>query len=308
MKFHQSIIKKISFLLIVSIISLNLSFLTVPKKAEAIPVTDFGAITQRAIKDIWEIGENYLLKSLAAIAKIAARKLISTITRATVEWINSGFEGNPAYVADIDRFLTGPGGVGDQVVGQFFADSKNLAFLCDPFKIQVKLALQLSYGYGLEGIGCTLTQISRNINNAANTATAIIDINGRSIVIDAEGRINGRTVSNFTRGGGWYAWLKNTLQPQNSPVGAYLIAKADMDAKIIAAQNTKTLELSVGQGALTYKLCKDTYIGPNNSVLGESREYTEGGNRPFIPPYSVPVSTKTNCVVKTPGGCNWKQQ
>lgn len=302
MNLKKSIIKKISFLLIVSIIFLNLSFLTAPKKAVAFGVgstepTQIVNTWSRIADFIWEKYQVYLKQHLASIAKIAARKLVSNITRATVDWINNGFQGNPAYVADIEKFLAGPGGVGDQVVGQFFADTKNLAFLCDPFKIQVKLALQLSYGYGLEGIGCTLTQISRNINAAANKATAIIDLNGRSITIDKDGKINGRTVSNFTRGGGWYAWLKNTLQPQNSPVGAYLIAKADMDQKIITAQGTKERELNFGSGALTYKICKDVYKA-SNGELRESKEYVEGA-RPPIPPNIV--STEPKCVVKTPG-------
>ncbi len=303
MNFQKGFKKRIVFMLIVSILSMNLTFLAAPKRADAALANSFNQVWdtfRNSIQYVWEHSERYLQISQKKVAHILAMKLIAMVSRATVEWINTGFNGSPAYVADVGKFLTGPGGIGDQVVGEIFATNSNLSFLCDPFKIQVKLALQLSYGYGLQGIGCTLTQISRNVNAAANTATVIIDLNGRSVVIDKDGRINGRTVSNFTRGGGWHAWLKNTLQPQNSPVGAYLIAKADMDAKIATAQETKKIDLLNGQGALSYKVCVDNYTFANGDTQ-KSREYIADSRDRPAPPKNVVSVGLPDCATRTPG-------
>ncbi|MFH0755318.1 MAG: hypothetical protein V1910_01465 [bacterium] len=325
--------KKISLLLIISIISINFSFLIIPKKVEAqMVVSDPGAYgfftgmnsalgiiagttgssaTANVTSGIWEtIGKYTLEGALAALAKQTALALIKQITDATVDWINNGFEGDPAYIADFDKFLTGEGGVTDQAIGEFFQNS-DLNFLCEPFQIQVKLALQLGLGVsaGLRNkIGCTLSKIERNIENAyqnSNITTEVeIKTNGKNTIIGAKGSV----------GGGWNEWLNTTLQPQNNPIGAYLIAKAELDTQIKEKKDAKTFELFTGQGALTFSKCIDTYYVDGVQYGTPSIEYTKGaprgnekGNRPNLPLPPVNLhpmtfmETKTKCTVKTPG-------
>jgi hypothetical protein len=331
MKIQKSLKEKVSFLLIISILSLNLSFLTIPRKAEAVlgvgdivsdPIAETqlifinghmvganfslgGANALKVASTFWEKAQAFLLAAMAKLAMVAAKKLIAMITQATVDWINNGFKGSPAYISNIDKFLTGPGGVGDQTIGQLFAEDANFAFLCSPFKLQVKLSLSLGYGYGLERIGCTLTNIARNATDAADKATAVIDMNGKSITIDKDGKINGQKVSDFSRGGGWYSWLKNTVQPQNSPVGGYLIAKANLDSKVAAAQNTKTLDLLNGQGALSYKTCVDSWITQKGEIEKSPEYIDDAKSRPATPrtiAMGSPVfKTEQKCDTKTPG-------
>ncbi len=295
MKLQKNFIKKISCLLIISLLSLNLTFLTVPKKAEAQwAVFDGPIFAQLNIQYAKKIAENFLSQAL----KAAALKIIKMMTQATVDWINNGFEGNPAYVSNLGDFLTGEGGVADQTIGDFFANEPGLAFLCEPFQLQVKLALQLGLAPSLkEQIGCTFTQVTENVENAVNNV----------VLVDGSGNKIGN-LSNFTGNGGWDAWLKTTLQPQNNPVGAYMIAKAGLDAKTNEATDSKTKELVSTGFALSYKRCVDTYIDyKTGKELGKSEEYTEGFNKPNIPKELNAgtsgkfVYAKASCTVKTPG-------
>ncbi|MEK7072597.1 MAG: hypothetical protein AAB969_03435, partial [Patescibacteria group bacterium] len=129
MNLQKSFTKKISLLLIISILSLNMSFLATPQKAQAVwGVGDITFDPANFGQMIWEFGVKVVETTIKAMIKALARRLVSTITEATVAWINSGFDGNPAYVSDFNKFLTGPGGVGDQVIGDFFKDS-SLGFL-----------------------------------------------------------------------------------------------------------------------------------------------------------------------------------
>jgi len=347
MNLQKKFKKEISLLLVISIISINLSFLTFPQKINAQwEVNDPGVIAelgvanaeltiintsigglhaqigtlngQTAAKTIWQKLELLLQKALTTIAKIAAKKFIAMVTQATVDWINGGFNGNPAYISDFGKFMSGTGGVADQTIGQIFANDSNFAFLCSPFKIQIKMALQLAYGAPMQGIGCTLSQVINNSTAAANGMTFALDVNGHQVIMDK----NGNVISGFAANGGWNSWLKNTLQPQNNPQGAFFIAKANADAQIETAQGSKSFDLLNGQGALSYKTCEDTYYNPatGEQIGDKSKEYTADANsNPPVPKdtydysskdangeYVIHVmetarTTKTNCVMKTPG-------
>ncbi len=293
MKFQKNLTKKISFILIVSILSLNLSFLAVPKKADALfgvgditfsfDAANFGEM-------IYEFGKKVVSVTIEMTAKTLARNLVQKITEATVNWINGGFNGNPAFISDFGKFMLGNGGVVDRTVGDFFADS-SLSFLCDPFRVQVSLALSLEYSSNFQNrIGCTFSGIVNNINNAQIGGNVNVNVNGTNIVSGG--------ASKFLSEGGWDSWLRTTLLPQNNPIGAYLIAKNELDTRIATAQNTKTLELTAGQGALSFKRCIDTYTYLDGHT-SKSSEYTDGyGSRPQQPHNTI---AEQNCVVKTPG-------
>ena len=108
MNFQKRFTKKILFLLIISILSLNLSFFTVPKKASAIiGIADVSithdplAFFQAAGKIVWDKGDQYLWNLFKALMRNVAKKMINNITQATVTWINGGMNGKPAFQADL---------------------------------------------------------------------------------------------------------------------------------------------------------------------------------------------------------------
>ena len=338
MNLQKNIAKKISFILIVSILSLNLSFFSLPNKSKAIVdtitkivapthVVDTGLLTATGIKTGWDISLDITMSFLANIAKVMARKVIEIVAKDTVDWIN-GVDANgnavknPAFIADFNKFLTGEGGVIDQTIGNFFDSEPGLKFLCEPFRVNVIASLKLGYGESVkQKIGCTLT-------NSISNKTLTVGINGNSYTtslsnnaVDINGNPYSTNVNNVTDVGGWKDFLETTVQPQNNPIGAYLLAKGELDARISSATGSLTLNLTANQGALSFIRCVDTYIpnsynpssnantySPNsftfnnNGSAGNSSksvEYTKDFDRPAVP--AGMIISSQDCNTKTPG-------
>jgi hypothetical protein len=250
--------KIISSFLIVSII-LPAIFLSTPNKTNAqFVVTDPGLIF---------ITEGQVIPILAGllpgsaqkegglfgigydgIAWFAGRILLRQITQSLVNWINSGFQGNPSFIQDPKDFLEKDI---DRTIGNFI-ESSDLNFLCAPFQINVKLALGLQYSPFADQIGCRLTDILNNTEGAY------------------EDFVNG----DFIGGGGWDSWLSITTVPQNNQLGAMLIAQNRLDANINNQIGIRDKELSWGNGSLSLKKCSSyTYNYTTKEKTNISEDY-----------------------------------
>lgn len=213
--------------------------------AAAVPVNDIGThailTTQLTVSNSIESSEAYKENFLDCIARTIARAAIERITADVVDWINSGFEGKPAFVQDFRGFFRD---VADQAAGEFISGSK-LAFLCSPFQLQVKIAVSKSYAHrsgsgGGNENACTLSDVTNNI---------------RSFI---EG--------NFSQGG-WPAFLEFTTVPTNNPFGAFMTVEAQLGNEIASIQAEARLELELGQGFLS---SRETYAcGPINRATGQ---------------------------------------
>lgn len=189
---------------------------------------------------------------LDPLAYYAARFLIRMLTQSIVDWINSGFNGNPSFVEDPKDFLLA---TADRTIGEFIFDS-DLGFLCKPFEINVRLALGLQYNPFQDKIRCTLSQI---LQNADGTVTDTYDkfMNG-----------------DFIEGGGWDTWLQVTTVPQNNQLGAMLIAQAELDARLESENKRVDQELSWGAGVLSQKQCEETVYDASGNVVGTPETYS----------------------------------
>tara|TARA_B100000745_G_scaffold180941_1_gene118481 strand:+ start:193 stop:1656 length:1464 start_codon:yes stop_codon:yes gene_type:complete len=171
------------------------------------------------------------LKELAldGIAYGLARTIIKNMVRSIVTWINSGFQGSPAFVTDLGGFLRD---VADQVAGEAIYSS-DLNFLCSPFELDIRTALATQYNEERDGYQpqCTLSSVTNNL----------------------EGFLAG----DFSQGG-WPAWFELTQGRANDPNNAYFEAKAAVDAKIRNAQGQEIKLLEFGDGFKSFKTCSDT--------------------------------------------------
>lgn len=176
----------------------------------------FGYTVQINIKE-------FLLDYLAwNIAKMALKQ----ITVDVVDWINSGFAGSPAFIQNYDQYLLN---VADRTFG-FFINDTLLDFVCEPFQLDVQIALDLAY--------------SRNRLNDPNECT----LTGSVENIE-------RFFSGTFQEGGWQRWIQMAASPQNTPQGAFLDAQASVDAKIRTASGNSTAEASGNSNFLSFHLC-----------------------------------------------------
>jgi hypothetical protein len=204
----------------------------------------YNEIASYAEQSIWI--KDYILDPLAWAE---AKGLLQNITNETVNWINSGFNGSPAYITNPTRFFEN---IADQATGAFISQNGPLSSLCSPISLNVRLALALNQA-GISGNGggssnpytCTLSSIINNVQNAS---------------IGAGVTVNGMSIAGFEGGdfsqGGWPAFAA-LAEPQNSFYGAYLEAQSSLDTNIANRTQQKNNELAQGQGFQTYQTCAD---------------------------------------------------
>lgn len=163
--------------------------------------------------------------ALDTIAFSIAKMMLKQITASIVQWINSGFEGSPAFVTDLEGFLVD---VADQAAGQFISGTE-LDFLCSPFELDVRVALAQQYQADRDftpEVQCTLSDIGNNVEGFFDSATA------------------------------WDDWFELTQNTQNTPYGAYTKARAEMEARIVDAQGREITKLNWGDGTFSKELCE----------------------------------------------------
>jgi hypothetical protein len=199
------------------------------------------------------------------------------------------------------------GDTADITIGDFLMNDPALSFLCDPFKIQVKLALGLQYQPFQDEIQCSFTSA---LGNATSAMSSFLG-------------------GDFVGGGGWDSWLQMTTVPQNNQMGAMLLAQGELDARLEANTENAKLEANWGGGFLSWKDCttNTTATGTTNfsnsnvnsaSVVGNGvTSYTDAASGRFVgntaydnsrvnyynSSGTVVGATQTNqdCTIKTPG-------
>ncbi len=192
--------------------------------------------------------------TLDGIAHGIAKLVLKSMTQSILNWINSGFQGSPAFVTDLQQYLRDRV---DQVVGDYIYNDPGLNFLCSPFQLDVKIALATTYQeQAHEGIGskaqCTLSDVTDNV----------------------EGFLNG----SFSDGG-WSSWFEVTQNPVNTPTGALLEAKTEMYARIVDEQGEEIQQLSWGDGFLSFKVCADTETKTNCNITTPGRVIADQINK-----------------------------
>ncbi|MFQ5662083.1 MAG: hypothetical protein ACE5F2_02425, partial [Candidatus Paceibacteria bacterium] len=185
-------------------------------------------------------------KSMDALAWSIANTFIEGITRSTINWINSGFQGNPMYITNLRGFLLD---IADAETANFI-EGTALEALCSPWKLDIKIALALPQGQFEREVRCTLSDIVTNMDDFIN--------------------------GDFSQGG-WAGWFELTTKPQNNPYGLYLMTASELDQRIAGTQQEQTQLLNWANGFLSQKKCQKIPVagppGPDGS--SPSREVCE---------------------------------
>ncbi len=202
---------------------------------------------------------------LDAIARYAVLKVIDKITLMTVEWINSGFQGNPFYPEDRPNFFEQI--AKDEVTsftGWFSINPADYPFgqiISETILLTVQNRLQ-------DNLKFSLNQVLQHNNQYASYS----NFQARFSV------------------GGWAGYTA-FAQPNNNVFGNYLMANNHL-ARQTAGTNiniTKNFqqELNEGAGFLNQRECAKTALNDSNYTAGD--EYIDPtnalylGNYPLVP-------------------------
>jgi len=172
-------------------------------------------------------------EALDGIAWQIAKQMVSSMTKSLVNWINSGFQGSPAFITDLNAFLLD---ALDTAAGEFIKSLGGIGeFICSPFKLDVQSALSINYAQARSGMPSGPTGPSCKASDIRN------NIEGFLAGFGSEG---------------WEDWLSVTSNPQNTPYGAYLAAEAKLNIKLKNEAGQEREILNWGQGFLSKRVCE----------------------------------------------------
>ena len=200
-----------------------------PSRAEAsLPVIDFSNIIQTTVTAVNTAGISTLEYVLNGLAWEVANMAIESITASTVNWINSGFQGSPAFVTDLKQNLRG---VEDAIAARFFEELSNQEIQTTPTQDRILDAVRL--GYYLR------TSPESFYTRYPSTLYAVSP--------NPEGFLGG----DFSQGG-WNAWFATVMNPRDNPYAAEELLNRELEGALAEATGNRLQELSWNRGFLQW--------------------------------------------------------
>jgi hypothetical protein len=224
-----------------------------------VPVAESGNvganITTQTSAEIGTVGSLFGIGGLAlpswnSMAYCIVNTMIVYIADSTLQWINTGFEGNPAFLANPDQFFK------DLANQEKVAFIQNLAYgansgVCDVFKSSMVSAILSRYAKNQRGYGQGYQ--NGGYGQGYNSGSSF---NGCSFD-QKPGQLNLFVGGNFTEGGGWDSWYKLTQSTQNNPYDTYFRTNDRMDSQVQSVELSKTRELNWNNGYLSFRKCEN---------------------------------------------------
>ncbi len=215
-----------------------------------------------------------------AVGYCIVNAMIIYIADSTIQWINTGFKGNPAFLNNPDQFFKQ---LANEEAASFV---QNLAYgvtgvnVCDVFRSVMVASIlkqyqnQRGYGSGYQNGG-----YNRGINNGYLGCS--FDQNPN--------QLNSFVRGNFIQGGGWNSWYKMTQDPKSNPYNVYLSTMDRLNATVLTAQSSANRELTWNNGWLNYKKCtneKDpktcTTVTPGTVIQNQLNETLNLGKNRLV--------------------------
>jgi hypothetical protein len=224
-------------------------------------VLDAGNMVQNTLTAISTAGstisEYYLEYKECCIDPLGwalAKAVLQSMTSDIVDWINGGFEGNPAFVSNPEGFFLN---AADQATGIFLSKGGPLSALCSPFSLDIRLSLSLNLAQRQRTrYACTLSTVINNAAKARVNVSADVRLNGQTVrSVQATQSVEGFMGGDFKQGG-WGAFTALTTQPQNNIYGAYIQSDSELRATISRNQATINADLSMGNGFMSWEKCE----------------------------------------------------
>lgn len=159
---------------------------------------------------------------------MAARTAIQSLMRSVINWANSGFEGSPAFVDDLERNMQG---LGDAVANGFIDELGIRGYINSPFRDVVIRELRASY--------------RRSTSDSAFFERSRYNLDQYSDDPAAFQR------GNFSRGG-IRAWIHSWMSPFNNPGGTLRATRRELDRLVARATGSRTTQLGWNNGVLSW--------------------------------------------------------
>lgn len=183
------------------------------------------------------------------LAYTLAKNQLTSMTRQTINWVNTGFSGNPLYVQNITSLTNS---IGKNVLENGIEVLANGAF---PYSDTFSKTAIVNYQNRnvFDNTSNFLNSLASDLSNFITDTTSYSD----SEILTEKQRAQraNNTFSNDFSTGGWDAWNAMTQRDQNNPLGFTMKASQYL-ADRIEQQSTETKnELIQNNGFLSQKEC-----------------------------------------------------
>lgn len=222
-----------------------------------------------SVGDLVYFAKDYILDTLAVVI---AKVVIQKVTTSTVNWILSGYEGNPTFIED-------PGSVfedlGDTIADDFLtrlvnSDNASVAglgkALCSPFSLKIRAAIAFNFYAGsnpTESTKCTLEQVVKNVDNFLS--------------------------GDFLEGG-WDGFYVTAVKGDN-PNDQFFKFSLALQSEVAGEKEELKQELTQGSGFLSIRDCRGKSVNKNDKGQRELTAEEAAKAKP----------SEKNCKISTPG-------
>ncbi len=192
------------------------------------------AIEDRAL---WE-------ECLNGIAYKVTKHQLATMTQKTINWVNSGFQGDPLFVKDNKTFFKD---LADKQLSSF------LVPLTSP-------ANQKSFPFGRDLAKSLINDAGKTFEQKAQSTLK------NALKPGATTESFSKDFSQGSSNGGWGGWFSLTQNPQNNPLGFGLLATQKLQKDTAQAEQEKRDQLNQGRGYLSDQKCVEWSKSPESNL------------------------------------------
>lgn len=218
-----------------------------------------------------------ILQVLNGIAWTVAKVAVQSITKSIVNWINSGFQGSPAFVTDLQTNLRQVADAAVNQIAQYALSSATSS--SSPFANEAKDAIAAYYLYSSKD--AIAAQLKYSLKERVANDKAFL-------------------AGDFSQGG-FNGWFGASQHPANNPFGVSQITQNAIAKKVVDSANSRLTELGWGKGFISWRgacaVAKDT---SGNSILTD--DFSDPNAKG--PTGNVPLSDADTCAqykIDTPG-------
>ncbi|MDB5264984.1 MAG: hypothetical protein JWN64_555 [Parcubacteria group bacterium] len=261
---------KISFLktCLVFTLALGIGLTAMPARTEAYQtVLDPVNLVKNALSAALE--NKGIFKELTSdrLAWIQSISALQSLNKSMINFVNSGFDGSPAFVTDINKTMLS---VGDAQAEAFLKELESSNSVKSPWRDDLSQNLR-EYRYRSTGAGGVFNQNPFTLDQVSSDPAAF-------------------TNGDFSKGG-LDALFSSFMNPQNNPYGSTLLTQQAFEGSVGNAEGNRLTEINWGQGIGSYhgtcgssgdvslgssKECPNSPIIINGSVLHDTLVHTLG--------------------------------
>jgi hypothetical protein len=185
-----------------------------------------------------------------AVGWMVAKTAVNSLTQSVVNWINSGFQGSPAFATDLNRNL---GNLGDAVAEDFIRGLDDVVYNNTGFSVRAPFQ----------------DQIARQLREEYYRTT--------SDVLGFDARYPYR---DCYRGGGFSfdGWFCQSQNDANNVYGRYQLARNELFREVDKEAQNRLRELDWGNGFMSFRgQCNPDELGRADEAMADAEEAAADG-------------------------------